>query len=121
MLSAIKRSHAAQEFETEERCSILEVANDLEDPEVSIARTRVKPSVTTAWHKLIGVSERYLIITGQGRVEVGGLKPSIVKPGDVVRIPPGIAQRISNTGEDDLIFYAICSPRFHHDCYVALE
>jgi len=121
MLPAIKRSHAAQEFETDERCSILEIANDPEDPAVSIARAKVKPGVTTAWHKLTGVSERYLVISGQGCVEVDGLKPSGVKQGDVVRIPAGIAQRISNTGEDDLIFYAICSPRFHNACYVALE
>jgi oxalate decarboxylase/phosphoglucose isomerase-like protein (cupin superfamily) len=35
----------------------------------------------------------------------------------VVLIPPGAAQRISNTGDDDLVFLAICTPRFVREAY----
>lgn len=116
----IKRSNEADEFETAERCSILEVSNDPEDPNVSIARARVKPHVTTEWHKLIDTAERYLIISGQGRVEVGTLDATEVSTGDIIRIPAGIRQRITNTNKIDLIFYAICTPRFKPECYQAL-
>ena len=121
MRPQIKRSQGQIEFETEERCSILEVSNSSDDPEVSIARARVKPGVTTAWHKLSGTTERYLITYGKGRVEVGDDIESEVSTGDVVLIPADTRQRITNTGDDDLIFYAICFPRFQPDCYQSLE
>ena len=96
-------------------------ANDAGDELVSIARARVEPDVTTAWHRLKGVSERYIIVSGEGRVEIGELQPVDVCAGDVVRIPADVAQRISNTGNDDLVFYAVCSPPFEAGCYVSLE
>jgi mannose-6-phosphate isomerase-like protein (cupin superfamily) len=120
MQPVIKRSNEADEFETAERCSILEVSNDPNDPEVSIARARVKPGITTEWHRLKDTVERYVILSGEGRVEVGTLKPTHVSSGDIVRIPADTRQRISNTGDTDLIFYAICTPRFTPECYEAL-
>lgn len=120
MQPEIKRSNKADEFETAERCSILEVSNDPEDPNVSIARARVEPGITTEWHKLKDTAERYLIISGQGRVEIGALNATDVSEGDVVRIPADMRQRMTNTGNVDLIFYAICTPRFTPDCYQAL-
>jgi mannose-6-phosphate isomerase-like protein (cupin superfamily) len=121
MLPQIKPADSEQEYLTDERCHIIEVANDSGDEQLSIARARVEPGVTTAWHRLRGIGERYLIVSGQGRVEVGELAPTLVGPGDVVRIPPGVAQRISNTGDEQLIFYAICTPRFIAAAYVNLE
>jgi mannose-6-phosphate isomerase-like protein (cupin superfamily) len=121
MKPSIESPNEADEFETAERCGILELSNSAEDPEVSIARARVKAGVATAWHKLVGIVERYVIVSGEGRVEVGELPATVVEVGDVVRIPPGVAQRIVNIGTDDLIFYAICSPRFRPECYIDLE
>jgi len=121
MYAQVKKSSDVLAFETEERCQILEVSNDADDKEVSIVRARVKTGVTTAWHKLNGIAERYLIISGQGRVELSDMSPVDVNEGDVVRIPADTAQRITNTGKTDLIFYAICSPRFQQQYYVSLE
>lgn len=121
MQAEIKKGAAAEEYMTAERCAILEVANDAGDGAVSIARARVEPGVTTAWHKLAGVSERYLLVSGQGRVELGASAPVEVGVGDVVRIPADTPQRITNTGTEDLVFYAVCSPRFEQHCYIALE
>ena len=117
----VKKSNLDTEFKTEERCYIVETANDSGDELVSISRARVEPGVTTAWHKLKGVSERYIIISGQGRVEINDLDPMDVFEGDVVRIPSDTPQRITNTGQIDLIFYAVCSPRFQTSCYISLE
>ena len=111
----VVRPRAEDEHLTEERCHILESWNDPRDPDVAIARARVTPGVTTALH-VLEVDERYVIVSGSGRVEVDGLDPSEVVPGDVVVIPAGRAQRITCHGPEDLVFYCVCTPRFeaHH-------
>ena len=109
------------EFFTPERCFISETWNSSKDEILSIARAIVKPGVMTALHYLVGVNERYLIASGKGIVEAGDLPPTEVGTGDVVIIPAGSPQRITNTGETDLIFYCICTPRFSPDCYRDLE
>jgi mannose-6-phosphate isomerase-like protein (cupin superfamily) len=121
MDATVKRFDAAAEFYTPEQCYIVELSNTPEDPEVSIARARVEPGVTTRWHRVLGTAERYVILEGKGIVEVGTLAPQEVATGDVVLIPPSCAQRISNTGGKDLIFLAICSPRFRAEAYEDLE
>lgn len=109
------------EFLTEERCSIVELCNDSRDPAVSIAQARVAPGVCTQWHRLEGIVERYLIVSGSGEVEVGEQPAAHVGPQDVVWIPAGVRQRIRNIGSDDLIFLAICTPRFVPNAYTRLE
>jgi mannose-6-phosphate isomerase-like protein (cupin superfamily) len=101
-----------------EGCFINELVNTPDDAQVSIARARLTPGRTTRWHYLRDTTERYVIVAGQGRVEVGDLPPQVVAPGDVVLIPPGVRQRIATAGDDDLVFLAICSPRFTPDVYV---
>jgi len=114
----ILRPDDADEYDTEERCFILELSNAASDEALSIARARVEPGVTTAWHRVIGTTERYVILDGAGRVEVEGLEPQAVTAGDVVIIPPGARQRIANTGAVDLVFLALCTPRFRPDNYL---
>ena len=104
-----------------EDCRILECWNDADDPQASIARARVAAGERTRWHALIGITERYLILTGSGLVEVGEKPPERVGPGDIVVIPAGVRQRIRNIGGGDLLFYAICTPRFRSAAYAALE
>lgn len=120
MNALIKPQDISTEFYTEERCHIIEVSNSSDDPAVSIARARVAPGVTTAWHRLKDTIERYSIVSGEGIVEVGDLPMQTVGEGDVVIIPAMCKQRIRNTGKDDLIFLAICSPRFEAKNYEAL-
>ena len=117
----VRKFDEQSEFYITEGCHIIELSNLESDPLVSIARARVEPGVTTKWHQLIGVTERYVIQSGSGSVEVGQLAPQQVGAGDVVIIPPGCRQRISNNGGEDLVFLAICSPRFTPDAYVDLE
>ncbi len=121
MKETVIRIDPDAEFYTSERCHIIELSNRPDDPEVSIARARVAPGVTTRWHRLIGTAERYVILVGNGRVEVGSLAPQDVSAGDVVLIPPSRRQRIANIGPGDLIFLAICSPRFRPEAYEELE
>ena len=115
--ASIKPFQAQPEFYTHEGCQIVEISNSPDDPLLSIARARVAPGVTTRWHALRGIAERYVILAGSGRVEVGALPAQAVGVGDVVLIPPGCRQRITNTGSVDLLFLAICTPRFTPSAY----
>ncbi len=117
MKAIVKQQELSQEFPIPEGCHILELSNSPDDPELSIARARVAPGVTTRWHWLRGIAERYVILQGKGRVEIGDLPARELNPGDVVIIPPLCPQRITNIGRDDLIFLALCTPRFSADCY----
>ena len=121
MKPQITKCDTSQEYYTEERCHILELSNSAADEGLSIARARVEPGVTTAVHRVAETIERYVILSGYGRVEVEGLEPEDVAENDVVVIPKGATQRISNTGEQDLIFLAICTPRFEQHRYDHLE
>lgn len=121
MKEAIKRQHPGNEFYTSEQCYITELSNTADDPDVSIARARVEPGVTTRWHRLTETVERYYILTGRGRVEVGELPPQEVNSGDIVLIPAECRQRITNIGSEDLVFLAICTPRFSNADYEDIE
>jgi mannose-6-phosphate isomerase-like protein (cupin superfamily) len=121
MKAAIVPGSAAREFPTEERCSIAELSNGDHDAGLSIARARVRPGVTTRWHRLRGIAERYVIVEGAGVVEVGDLPPQRVGAGDVVLIPPSCRQRIACEGDADLVFLAICTPRFRIEAYEDVE
>lgn len=115
----VKHDESRERY-TEERCHILESWNDRLDPDVAIARARVEPGVTTARH-VLEVDERYVILSGHGSVEVEGLEATEVEAGDVVVIPAGRAQSITNTGETDLVFYCVCTPRFEQRHYHDVE
>ena len=111
----------SQEFYTEERCHILELSNSEADPGLSIARVRVEPGVTTALHRIAATVERYVILSGSGRMEVEGLEPEDVAPNDVIVVPAGATQKIANTGDTDLVCLCICTPRFAQEHYEHLE
>lgn len=112
----IANGGSGEEQWTDERCFIREILNDPRVPQVSLAKARVEPGVTTEWHK-VAVLEWYLIRSGKGLMEIGEDEPFAVAPGDTVAIPAGTAQRITNTGQDDLRFDCICTPRFRPETY----
>ena len=117
----ISKFRLETEFQTDEGCHILEMHNRKEDANCSIVRARVMPGVTTQVHALQGTEERYVILQGEGRVEVGDAAPALVRQLDVVTIPAGVRQRITNIGTADLIFLCVCTPRFRVQNYRNLE
>jgi mannose-6-phosphate isomerase-like protein (cupin superfamily) len=121
MKAEIRYYNPDAEFYTDELCFITELSNTDCDPDVSIARARVKPGITTRWHRLYGIVERYVILEGEGLVEVDDLPPQKVKYGDIVLIPSECRQRIGNIGEGDLVFLAICTPRFEQENYEDID
>lgn len=121
MQAQILKANEAEEYYFEEDCFILELSNSPADPDVSIARVKVKPGVTTKLHRLKGVIERYVILSGSADVEIAEQPPQPVSAGDVVLIPPLCPQRITNVGAEDLVFLAICSPRFTKNVYEQID
>jgi len=114
------RGSQAREFWFHEGCFITEWSNSEDDPGLSIARVRLPAGTTTRWHRLAGITERYVILAGQGRAGVG-CETVEVGPGDVIVIAPGERQRITAVGPDDLEFLALCTPRFCSDAYIELD
>lgn len=101
----------------EENCHIVEIWNRREDANVSIARARVASGQRTRPHSLAGTTERYLIVSGSGRAHIEGTEPRRLDPGDFAVIPPGAVQWIETIGPAELVFYAICTPRFRPENY----
>ena len=114
MKPKIVKANSLKETPTSERVLI---AENYSTEGISIAQARIKPGITTMAHHLVGVNEIYLITSGEGQVDVGNIKPTKVAQGDLVVIPAGASQRISNIGKTDLVFYCICTPKFTAQCY----
>ena len=116
----IRRGEAREEAGTGERCFITELMNDPAIPEVSLAQCRVPPGTTTQLHKL-SVREWYVVGKGSGSMEISARPPFEIGPGDTVAIPAGTSQRVTNTGDSDLLFQCVCIPKFTPKCYESLE
>ena len=121
MKQKIIRGDSLKEFWTPERCFISELQNQSDDEKVSIALAKVEEGIETQLHYLKGIDERYLIVSGKGRVEIEGMPSTIVGKGDLVSIPSGKTQKIKNIGKTDLLFYCICTPKFVPSCYFNTE
>ncbi|PCJ38857.1 MAG: cupin [Moraxellaceae bacterium] len=110
------------ECETDEKCFIIEMLPASADEGCSIAQARVMPGVTTTLHKVLGVVERYVILSGEGLVTVGDSAPEKVSVKDIVSIDKDVPQKIENTsGTEDLVFLCVCTPGFNIENYVDLE
>ncbi|WP_027159935.1 cupin domain-containing protein [Methylobacter luteus] len=120
-METVFRFNPETEFYTDEKCFIIELLNTPDDETCSIARARVEPGITTCLHAVRGTVERYVILEGEAEVEIDGTPFVTVRPLDIVYIPTGISQRIRNTGKTDLVFLAICTPRFKPESYLDLE
>lgn len=104
------------EYYFKEGCFIEEWHNTASDEGCSIAHVRVAPGKTTKLHALKKTKERYVLLSGVATVTVGG-KQWRVTEGDVVNIDADESQKICNQGRVNLLFLAICTPRFTVDNY----
>lgn len=118
---SVERGSERAEYFFEEGCFISEWSNGPHDEALSVARARVRPGETTRWHALKETTERYVIVSGRGYVELGDGTATEVTSGDVVIIPADTAQRITACSEADLVFLALCTPRFRPANYRDLE
>jgi len=119
MTKKLYRPKPSDEFYTEEKCHILEVLNTPNFKDYSLARARVEVGVTTEWHWLKDTDELYYILSGEGVMEIGDDFQKQVKAGDAIFIPKLEKQRIENTGDSDLVFLCICTPRWEAENYLS--
>ncbi|GHA14288.1 hypothetical protein GCM10008090_25080 [Arenicella chitinivorans] len=108
------------EYYFKEGCYIEEWHNSPNDAAMSVARVRVEPHQSTRLHSLCDTEERYVLLQGVADVTVGP-RTWRVAEGDVVVIPNGTPQRIKNLENTDLLFLAICTPRFDVHNYQDLQ
>lgn len=119
MTAKVFRPNPNEEFYTEEKCHILEILNTADFNDYSLAQARVEAGITTEWHWLKNTDELYYIISGKGVMEIGDDFKKEVKPGDAIFIPKMEKQRIENTGDKDLVFLCICTPRWEAENYLS--
>lgn len=105
-----------EEYYFKEGCFIEEWHNLEQDASCSIARVRVEAGKATKLHALKNTVERYVMLAGSAMVTVGQ-KSWQVSEGDVVVIKPDEPQKIESLDQQDLLFLAICTPRFVVDNY----
>jgi mannose-6-phosphate isomerase-like protein (cupin superfamily) len=83
------------------------------DLSYSLAVARVEPGGTTLLHRLAS-SEVYYILEGRGEMNIDGERRAVA-PGQAVYIPPMAEQRITNVGDDDLVFACIVDPAWRKE------
>jgi glucose-6-phosphate isomerase len=75
------------------------------------------------YHAKLDTAEVYLGLQGHGRLLLqadGALKELEMRPGSLAYIPPSWAHRTVNTGDEPLIFLAVCPADAGHD-YASIE
>ena len=117
----IKNNQHTQEYFFQEGCYITEFWNENSDQQVSVAQARLPTGARTKSHALKNTVERYVILSGEGLMQIGENPPQSVRTNDIVYIPASTSQSIENTGDNELVFLAICTPRFEEANYIALE
>jgi mannose-6-phosphate isomerase-like protein (cupin superfamily) len=87
---------------------------------LSLAEATVPPGGATIEHLHRLSEELYLVTAGAGLLRVGEEERQ-VEVGDCVAIAPGIAHKLFNDGEVDLVVVCACAPPYSHEDTVLLE
>ncbi len=86
----------------------------------SLAEARVAPGMSTTAHWHAKTEEIYFIQQGRGLMEVGDGRDE-VGPGDAIAIPPGQVHRITNVGQEPLVFLCCCAPGYEHEDTILVD
>ena len=80
----------------------------------SLAEARILPNSTTLLHRHHQTEEIYHLTQGSGEMTLGE-ECLEIKIGDSIRIPPGTAHQLRNTGTEEMVVLCCCSPAYSHD------
>jgi mannose-6-phosphate isomerase-like protein (cupin superfamily) len=83
----------------------------------SVAHIEILPGKASLKHFHPEVEESYYIIEGTPRMVIND-EVQIVKPGQIVAIPPKATHQIFNDTDKTLHFLALCVPAWTPDCSV---
>jgi mannose-6-phosphate isomerase-like protein (cupin superfamily) len=108
--------HQLTSFVTADGSAIRELAGPSWTPAraQSLAEATVEPGGTTAEHYHPRSEELYYFVAGEGRMRLGE-DESKVAAGDCVVIPPGMAHKLFNGGDEPLVLLCCCAPAYSHD------
>jgi mannose-6-phosphate isomerase-like protein (cupin superfamily) len=104
------RERDAEPFTTKDGSTIREY---LHTELQSLAEATVRPGDSTRSHFHAVSEEIYLVLEGEGTMELDGVEGA-VGPGDAVLIAPGAWHRIS-AGASELRFLCCCAPPYSDD------
>ena len=80
----------------------------------SLAEAWLEPGQETQRHYHARSEELYVLLDGEGELEVDGDRAR-VGPGDAILIPPGARHRIRAGGDAPLRFLCCCAPPYSDD------
>ena len=80
----------------------------------SLAEAWLEPGQSTQRHYHARSEELYVLLEGEGGMEVDG-DSSHVGPGEAVLIPPGARHQITASEGGPLRFLCCCAPQYAHD------
>jgi len=86
----------------------------------SVALITIPPGKASLLHYHPQAEESYTILQGEARVQLGAEEGSLTA-GHSILIPATMQHKISNHGDQDLVFLAICIPAWEPDNSVYLE
>jgi len=107
---------SVEEFVTKDGSLIREIlapANSCIEKQ-SLAEATLAPGQSTQRHRHIETEEIYYVLDGSGTMEIDA-ETRPVGPKDAVAIPPGSRHKLTNTGENALVFLCCCCPAYSHD------
>ena len=109
-------------FITKDTCEIREImspANSTIERQ-SLAEATLAPGRSTVLHIHETVEEIYYIMSGEGVMFIEGEERDVFA-GDAIANLPGKRHKITNTGDEPLVFLCICTPRYTHEDTVLIE
>jgi mannose-6-phosphate isomerase-like protein (cupin superfamily) len=80
----------------------------------SLAEAWLEPGQATQRHYHARSEELYVLLDGEGELEVDGER-SRVGPGQAILIPPGARHQITASDDGPLRFLCCCAPPYSHD------
>ena len=86
----------------------------LKQPELSVIRERVPPGAGEVKHFHSHARQFFYVLTGLATLEFDEQSISF-GPGQGVYVPPGIAHRFANNGQEEVVFLVISSPTTRGD------
>jgi mannose-6-phosphate isomerase-like protein (cupin superfamily) len=80
----------------------------------SLAEAWLEPGQATQRHYHARSEELYVLLEGEGEMEVDGER-SRVAPGQAILIPPGARHQVTASADGPLRFLCCCAPPYSHD------
>ena len=112
----VRSREQAEPFTTKDG-SIIRVLLDAElggAANQSLAEAWLEPGQETQRHYHARSEELYVLLDGEGELEVDGDRAR-VRPGDAILIPPGAWHQIHASSDGALRFLCCCAPPYRHE------